>query len=192
MAAFTLHTSETAPETARPALAAAESKFGFVPNLLREMAEAPATLQGYLALGDLVAKTSLSPVEQQLVLTSVSLANTCEYCVAAHSAGLRQAGFPPDQLEALRELRPLADARLDALRAFAVAVVETRGRPDPDTVEAFRQAGYGNRQTLEIILAVGMKTISNYVNHIANTPLDPQLQSFAWTAEAHAEPAPTR
>jgi uncharacterized peroxidase-related enzyme len=186
---FALHTHETAPEASRAAMAAVEQKLGFLPNLLREMAEAPVTLMGYLALGDLLAETSLSPVEQQLVLASASLANRCEYCVAAHSAGLRQAGFPPDQLEALREQRALADPQLEALRAFVAAVVDTRGRPDAEVLAAFRAAGYGNRQILEVMLGVGMKTISNYVNHIADTPLDPQLRAFAWSAEAQTGPA---
>lgn len=178
MSRFTLHTHATAPEASRATLATVERKFGFLPNLVREMAEAPATLKGYVTLGELLEQTSLSPVEQQLVLASVSLANTCEYCVAAHSAGLRRAGLPPRELDAVREGRPLRDERLEALRQFAIEIVETRGRPDPRVVRAFRDAGYGNRQVLEVILAVGMKTISNYVNHIADTPLDPELRAF--------------
>lgn len=187
MPTFTLHTPETAPEASRSAMAATTEKFGFLPNLVREMAEAPATLRGYLGLGELLEETSLSPVEQQLALASVSMANGCEYCVAAHSAGLRQVGFPPDQLDALREGSPLADEKLEALKAFAFAVAETRGRPDAETLRAFRQAGYENRQVLEVILAVGMKTISNYVNHIAETPLDRELGAFEWTPGARAE-----
>jgi uncharacterized peroxidase-related enzyme len=179
---FPLHTPDTAPEASRAAMLAVKQKFGFLPNLIRELAEAPATLQGYLALGELMEQTSLSGIEQQLVLATVSVANGCEYCVAAHSAGLRHAGLPLDELEALREYRPLADPRLEALRAFASAVAETRGRPGADTLLAFRDAGYGPRQALEVILAVGMKTISNYVNHLAGTPLDPALRAFEWRA----------
>lgn len=183
MSAFALHTHETAPEASRDTLAAVEQKFGFLPNMVREMAEAPSTLKGYVALGELLEQTSLSPIEQQLVLASVSIANTCEYCVAAHSAGLRRAGLPQDELDALREGRSLRDAKLAALRAFTIELVESRGRPDPGTLRAFRDAGYGDRQVLEVILGVGMKTISNYVNHIANTPVDTELRAFEWTAE---------
>jgi len=189
MTTFTLHTRETAPEPSRAAMKAVEGKFGFLPNLIREMADAPSTLRGYVALGEMLEQTSLSPVEQQLALAAVSLANGCEYCVAAHSAGLRLAGLPPEDLEALREGRALSDAKLEALRAFTYAVADTRGRPDAGVLEAFRAAGYGNRQVLEVILAVGMKTISNYVNHVALTPLDKQLQAFAWSADVGASAA---
>lgn len=190
MATFMLHTLETAPEASRTAMAAVARKFGFLPNLVREMAEAPATLKGYLALGDLLEQTSLSRVEQQLVLASVSFANTCEYCVAAHSAGLRQAGLPQREIDAVREGRSLVDPKLEALRAFTIELVGTRGRPDADALRGFRDAGYGSRQVLEVILAVGMKTISNYVNHLANTPLDPELRAFEWVAEAAYQRSP--
>ncbi len=42
MTTFPVHSSETAPEASKPILAAAQKKFGFVPNLFRVMAEAPA------------------------------------------------------------------------------------------------------------------------------------------------------
>ena len=43
MTTFPVHSSETAPEGSKPILAAAQKKFGFVPNLYRVMAEAPAS-----------------------------------------------------------------------------------------------------------------------------------------------------
>lgn len=192
MPRFTLHTLDTAPEASRETMAALARKFGFLPNLIREMAEAPSTVKGYATLGRLVEASSLSPVEQQIVLAAVSFANTCEYCVAAHSAGLTQAGLPHPELEALREGRPFLDAKLEALRTLTIEIVDTRGRPRPAPVDAFRKAGYGNRQVLEVILVVGMKTISNYVNHIAETPLDPELRGFAWSADARTGAAAGR
>lgn len=187
MPTFTLHTPQTAPAASRDTMDAVATKFGFLPNLIREMAEAPSTVRGYATLGELLEQSSLAPVEQQLVLASVSFANTCEYCVAAHSAGLRRAGLSPDQLDAVRQGRSLEDPKLEALRAFTIELVETRGRPTSAGLRAFREAGYDNRQLLEVILGVGMKTISNYVNHIADTPLDPELRAFAWSARAESQ-----
>ncbi len=42
MTTFPVHSRETAPEGSKPVLAAAQKKFGFVPNLIRVLAEAPA------------------------------------------------------------------------------------------------------------------------------------------------------
>ncbi|MFI7115892.1 carboxymuconolactone decarboxylase family protein [Amycolatopsis sp. NPDC049868] len=39
-----------------------------------------------------------------------------------------------------------------------------------DEVEEFLAAGYTERNVLDVILGVGMKTLSNYTNHIAHTP----------------------
>ncbi len=42
MPQFTLHSAETAPEAARPILDNVQRGFGFVPNLIRVMAQSPA------------------------------------------------------------------------------------------------------------------------------------------------------
>ena len=36
----------------------------------------------------------------------------------------------------------------------------------------FYQAGYEKQQVLEVILGVSFMTLSNYVNHINDTPVD--------------------
>jgi hypothetical protein len=42
------------------------------------------------------------------------------------------------------------------------------------------RAGSTKEQVLEVLVGVAMKTLSNYTNHIAHTPLDKQLEPFAW------------
>ena len=41
-------------------------------------------------------------------------------------------------------------------------------------------AGYGQQQVLEVILGLSQKVISNYVNHVAKTPVDKVFEQFAW------------
>jgi|GEM_PF-2188177 len=43
---YTIHTAETAPEPARELLEQTQKAYGFLPNLLGVMAEAPALLDG--------------------------------------------------------------------------------------------------------------------------------------------------
>lgn len=180
MPEFKIHTIESAPKSARGALEVANQKFGFVPNLLGELAAAPAAAKAYVTLSGLLEEASFSPLEVNLMLAAASVANECEYCVAAHSGGLKQAGLADDQIEAVREARALDDPKLEALRAFTASVVETRGHPNEREIEAFLDAGFTKEQILEVLVAVAMKTLSNYTNHIANTPLDKQLEAFAW------------
>jgi hypothetical protein len=47
----------------------------------------------------------------------------------------------------------------------------------PDTRDAFFEAGYETREYLEVVVGVTLKTLSNYVNHAADTPLDAAFQS---------------
>ncbi len=60
------------PAAAQPLLAASQQKYGFIPNLLTGLANSPVVLQAYLHLGDIVNETSLTPVEQQVVLLAAS------------------------------------------------------------------------------------------------------------------------
>lgn len=183
MSSYTIHTSTSAPEGSREALEGVEAKFGFLPNLMGVMAEAPSALKGYLSLMQLVGDTSFSPIEQQVVLLAVSRTNGCAYCMAAHSAGGKKAGMPDDVLEALRGGVPIDDVALEALSSFAVSVVEKRGWVAPEAEAAFFAAGYTRTHVLEVLVCVAIKTLSNYVNHAADTPLDPQFGPFEWSAK---------
>ncbi len=182
MTTFPVHSIETAPEASKPTLDAAQKRFGFVPNLFRVMAEAPAAGKAYMAVMDIFESSSLSAAEQQTVLLSASFVNKCDYCMAAHTAVAGMKGVPAEIIEALRAGATLPDAKLDALAALTRSIVETRGWPTEATKEAFFAAGYGTRAYQEVIVGVTVKTLSNYVNHAADTPLDAAFQPAKWAA----------
>jgi uncharacterized peroxidase-related enzyme len=181
---FKVHALETAPEGAKDVLASARKAYGFLPNLLAVMAEAPALLQAYRALVDLFDETSLTPSERQVVLLTTSYENGCEYCVAAHSVIAGMQRVPEDVVQAVRRGKPIADRKLEALRRFTTAVVTSRGRPSEAETAEFLNAGYANAQILEVVLGVGVKTLSNYTNSIADTPLDQAFAKAAWSSAA--------
>lgn len=185
MTEFAVIEPETADEKARALLEKAGAKFGFVPNVLKVMAAAPALLEGYLTLSGLFDQTSFSPAERQLILLAISRANRCHYCVAAHSTVARMAGLPDEVIAAVRDGREIAgDARLEALRRFVTEMVDRQGFVDDKALSAFLAAGFDKRQVLEIVLAIGLKVLSNYTNHLAQTPLDEPLKAAAWTPPA--------
>ena len=180
MTAFTTHSIETAPETAKPLLQGAQSAFSFVPNLLATMAEAPALLEGYMTLAGIFDKTSFSETERQIILMTNNRLNGCQYCMAAHTTISQMAKVPADVIEALRNNTPIADAKLEALRTFAAVINETRGWPTDDQVGAFISAGYTQQNVLEVILGTSLKVLSNYTNHIAETEVDTAFAPNAW------------
>ncbi|MGZ8175321.1 MULTISPECIES: carboxymuconolactone decarboxylase family protein [Methylobacter] len=185
MSQFNIYSIQNAPLAAQPLLEGAQKKFGFVPNLLGGLAESPTVLQAYLDIGALFDRTSLTPVEQQVVLLAASIENHCIYCVAVHSMlAKHKAKADAAIVDALREQQPLMDKKLDALATFTRAVVEQRGKVTGIALDNFIAAGYSRAQMLEVVLGVTMKTLSNYANHIIHAPLDSQFQAEAWDAPA--------
>ena len=102
----------------------------------------------------------------------MSKENECGYCLAAHDKVAAMKGVPPAVIAAIRAGAPIADERLQLLVTLVRSIVGTRGWPDQALVETFYALGYTQRHYLEIVLAVAMKTLSNYVNHAADTPID--------------------
>lgn len=59
-------------------------------------------------------------------------------------------------------------------------MVVNRGHATEAEVETFLAAGYSRTQLFDVLVGVGMKTLSNYTNHIADTPLDVAFQPKVW------------
>lgn len=184
MPEFKLHDETTAPEAALPFFETAKNLFGFVPNVLRIQAEAPALLEGYMTLSKIFSSTSFSPAEQQIILMCVSYANNCTYCMAAHTGGAMKTGADAAAIEAIRAGTPVADARLEALCGFVKTVVDKRGFAAPGEVDAFLAAGFTRQNVMEVVLGIAVKTMTHYANHLAETPLDAQLSPLAWEKPA--------
>lgn len=179
MIEFPIHTTGSAPEAARSTLEKIESDLGFIPNLFAEMADAPAVLEAYLSTDRAFEKTSLSETERNVVRLAVSVANACEYCTAVHATQLESAGLSPDEIEKLKKRQRLSDPRLEALRSFTASLVRMRGHADDDRVEEFLDAGFTRPQIQEVVLGVSLKTLSNYINHLADTPVDEAFSGHA-------------
>ena len=179
---YKVYTTEDAPEKSRGILENTQIKFGFVPNLFGVLAESPSALEGYASIGDAFSRSSLSPVEQQVVLLATSFNNGCTYCMAAHSAVATMVQAKDEVIQALRTGDAIPDARLEALRKFTCSIVEKRGWISQEDIQSFLDSGFDKAQILEVITGVAQKTLSNYTNHIAHTPLDEAFQPFAWKA----------
>ena len=184
MSIFSIHSEHTAPEASQAILEGAKAKYGFLPNLLGGLASSPAALEAYVTLSDIFDKSSLTPAERQVVILAISAENGCEYCVAAHSTIAAMIKVPDDVIGALRDGRPIADGRLEALRNFTETVVRKRGWADEDDVQAFLAAGFGRAQVLDVVLGVAFKTLSNYANHLIRTPVDAAFAATEWKARA--------
>ena len=152
--------------------AAVEKKFGFVPNLIREMSLSPAVARVYLGGQEAMAAATLSASDQQVVQLAVAVHNECSYCRAAHRLGGKMAGLTPSDIEAIDKGEPVEDLRVRSLAAATRQILEARGWLDADSLAGLEADGIDRRQVYEIVALIGLKTISNFVNHIAHTKID--------------------
>ena len=180
--------ASTATPRVKEPLEGARKRMGMIPNMYTRMANSPGALETYLYGYQRFRKDSgFSPAEQEVVLLTISAENGCEYCVAAHSViADTSSKVPRDVTDAIRAGQAIPDARLRALSDLTRAIVATRGRPLEKDVQPFLAAGYSERHLLELVLAVAVKTISNYVNHLFETPVDDAFKASAWSAPARS------
>jgi uncharacterized peroxidase-related enzyme len=183
MMKFPVHTMTTAPDASHATLQAAAQEYGFVPNLFGVLAESPTAVQAYAAITKALEQSALSPVEQQVVTLTVSAINGCTYCMGAHSTVAQMARMPEDILAELRAQKPLSDKKLNALHAFVLSLMHHRGWVPEQELEEFIAAGYTRQHIFDVITLLALKTLSNYANHLAQTPLDSQFAKQAWTAK---------
>ncbi|MEW5890459.1 MAG: carboxymuconolactone decarboxylase family protein [Pseudomonadota bacterium] len=173
---------EDAPLRARAVLEKAKAQVGFIPNMYSRMVNSPGLLETYLnGYAAFRSESGFTPEEQEVIFLTISRENGCEYCVSAHSMiADKKSGVAPEVINAIRGDTPIPDRKLAALATFTKIMVADRGLPKRADVEAFLAAGYSERQILEIVLAIAVKTLSNYANHLFHTPLDRVFEYRRW------------
>ncbi|MDA8621721.1 carboxymuconolactone decarboxylase family protein [Psychrosphaera sp.] len=184
MTKLTIQSLESAPSESKPLLQKSLDAYGMLPNLHGVLASAPSTLDAYQQMHELFVNTSFDAEELTVVWQGINVEHGCTYCVPAHTGIAHSMKVSQDLINALRDEQPLPSKKLQALLDMTLEIVRERGRVSEESLKAFYDAGYGERQVLEIILGVSQKVISNYTNHIANTPVDAPFQQFAWEKKA--------
>lgn len=179
MTRLTLHTPDSAPEASRALVEQAQRNNGFLPNLIGVLANSPLALEAYFTVGGINARATLTLAEREVVQITAARLHGCDFCVAGHSAvALRKAGLEAPAVVALQEGRATGDARLDAVQAFASAVIARRGNTTDAELQAFLGGGFSQEQALEVVLGVSLATLCNFANTLAQSPVNPQLEPY--------------
>ena len=176
---YQIHDLETAPEESKPLLQKSIDTSRMIPNLHGIMAESPQVLEGYQVLHELAKKTSFGRDELTVVWQCINVEHECHYCIPAHSMIAKLMRVDDEVNAAVRDQTPLPSDRLETLRSTTLAMVRNRGRLSQEEIEAFLDAGFDKRHLLEIVLILAQKVMSNYVNHLADTPVDEAFMAFA-------------
>jgi uncharacterized peroxidase-related enzyme len=153
-----------------------------VPNMYKAMANSPALLDSYMHGYRLFRQESgFTSAEAEIVFLTISAENHCVYCMGAHSLlADTSSKVPVEVTEAIRNNQKIPHEKFNKLSEFTSIMVNKRGLPTEEDVNVFLDAGYNENHVLSIILAISIKTISNYTNHIFHTELDTVFKSREW------------
>jgi len=155
---FTIH------DGSRETLTELERNIGFIPNLAAAIAASPTAIRGFVGLQTALRSSTLSGLEREVVGVTVSRFNDCAYSLAAHSKFARMQGGDEATVAALVSGSPLADERLESVRAFTLALLEERGHTEV--------AGLSPEEALEVIAQVGYTTLANYAADVSGAAID--------------------
>ena len=161
----------TTTGTSKELFNAVQKKLGFIPNLIKVLGNSPATLKAYLSLSELAASGNFSGKFREQLALSIAEKNSCNYCLSAHTAIGKMNGLTEDETEANRKGQA-QDANTQVGLQLAQKITETRGQVTPNDIATAKAAGYDDEALLEIVLNVVHNTLTNYVNHLAETEID--------------------
>jgi uncharacterized peroxidase-related enzyme len=189
MSRLSLRTIDDAPDAAKQGIAAAQKNSGYLPNLIRLLANTPIALEAYQTLSAINARGELSPAEREAVQITAAAIHGCGFCVAGHTAiAYKKIGLHENVVNALRNGGSVPDPRLDAVAVFTRAVIRGRGNVLDDELKAFLAAGFSEANALEVVLGVSLATLCNFSNNLGRPALNPELAPYAWSG-APAEAA---
>jgi len=178
---FDTKTIENAPDAAKNGLTEAKKAYGFIPNVYGLMANHPTLLNSYLdGNSSLSENSTLTAIEQQVAFLTISYENNCHYCMAAHTSIGQMTKVPQEVLDAIRNGETIPNEKLEALSQYAKATTLKRGRVSQEDIENFYNAGFNKEQQLEIIVMVGFKVFTTYINYLTQTPVDDAFQENIW------------
>lgn len=140
-------------------------------NIFKSMASSPVLLDVYLGIAGAMKNASLSVKEQEVVQLAIAQAQSCDYCLAAHTVIGKNSGLTEGQTVEARRGH-MSDPRLNALARFAVAIHEKKGYVSDADVAAFKAAGFGEQQMGEVVGSYIQMMFTSTFNHVNETPVD--------------------
>ncbi|MFZ5602465.1 MAG: carboxymuconolactone decarboxylase family protein [Pseudomonadota bacterium] len=171
MSRIAVVTPATATAEQQALLDAIQAKLGMVPNFLKVFANSPAALRAFLGLHSIAGEGSLDAPTRERIALALAQQNTCEYCLAAHTAIGRKAGLTGQEIQANRA-GGSEDARAAVAVQFARALVEHKGDVTSAEIQSMRDVGYTDAVIVEVITHVGMNLLTNILGKASRVEID--------------------
>ncbi|MCR9289170.1 carboxymuconolactone decarboxylase family protein [Saprospiraceae bacterium] len=155
-------TTEQASAHTKEIFSVIKQKVGRVPNLYAAMGNSPQLLGGFLAFEGSLKSGTFSAKENEAIALAVSQTNGYNYCLAAHSAMGKMAGFSENEIIDIRR-GTSTDSKLNALTTLATELTAKRGKASQEAIDNFLDVGYTPQSFAELIGLVAIRSIINYI-----------------------------
>lgn len=169
-----LHTIETATPASRPVLQRvidASPGVGTL-NLWAAMAEAPATLDAYMAIRESIeAHATFDPPLRSAIALAAAAATSGDYSTSINRRIAGRAGQTPEQIEAVRSAT-VEDPRLRALLELVREAAAHRGSVADATWQAAIDHGWTTADLVEAFAIVALTWYVDGFAAFAEVPLD--------------------
>lgn len=160
-----------------------QDKLGMVPNVLKAYAFNNEKLEAFVAFYNdlMLAGSSLSKLERELIAVAVSSVNKCYYCLTAHGAAVRQLSGDPVLGEQMvmnyrvTDLEPKQRAMLD----FATLITEDPARIVEADRQKLRDAGYTDRDIWDISAVASFFNMTNRMASATDMRPNPEYHGLA-------------
>lgn len=164
---FPALTAENAGADARPTLQTMQAKFGGrLPPALARMAASPPLMRAFLSGNELFESTSLTPLQRETLVMTMAVRHGCHVCVELHTAALRRHHATPELIADLRGGTTPSAADLAALQRFCLDVIDHAGDVTDTQLDRFLASGFTAAQALEVVLGIGVYTMSTFANRL--------------------------
>ena len=165
---FALAEIADVPHDIREVILAAQEKSGFVPHVFLMLARRPAEFRAFFAYHEALMSregSNLTKGDREMIITSISAANRCTYCVVAHGALLRIFERKPlvaDQV-AVNYLTADITPRQRAVLDFAHQVNAVSHTVDDASFMTLREHGIDDEDAWDIASITALFGLSNRV-----------------------------
>jgi len=164
----------TTPDAeARDALARMRALWGNDWMIARIMANSPSLLNAFAAFWEGLQNSSLEPEDREIIALEMAATNDCHYCKPAHLMLARHQGIPDAEIKSVLSGGTPSDSRARLIQNATRRLLETRGRLTDQEFRDFQNQGLTERQLIEVVGEIAHCTLTNYLNRLAQTDLDP-------------------
>lgn len=166
-------------EDVRARILSVQEKAGFVPNVFLLLARRPEEFRAFVAYHDALMekREGLTQAEREMIVVTVSAANSCLYCVVAHGAILRVRAKDPTvaDLVATNYRKANLPPRQVAMLDFALKVsTEAHLIADADHA-AMAAAGFTEDEVWDVVSIAAFFSMSNRLANALDLRPNPEF-----------------